>query len=121
MSKWGGFSRLVLFSVLSVPPNLPIFSAPALGPRPQRELTTTLRRDGAWPRRSVAAGAPVLPVFSAPALGPHPQRELTLTLRRGVAWPRRSVAAGAPVLAISPLVSAHQIWRRRSGHSPSHR
>jgi hypothetical protein len=38
---------------------LPVFSALALGPRPQRELTLTLRRGVAWPRQSVAAGAPV--------------------------------------------------------------
>ena len=38
---------------------LPVFFALALGARPQRELTLTLRRGVAWPRRSVAAGAPV--------------------------------------------------------------
>jgi len=65
------------------------FSALALGPHPQRELTLTPSRGVAWPRLSVAAGAFAL------ALGPHPQRELTPTLRRGFAWPRRSVAAGA--------------------------
>jgi len=81
---------LVLFSVLSVPPILPvppvlpIFSTPALGPRPQRELTTSLRRGVAWPRRSVAAGAPVLPVLPILPVPPtvtsqtHARRPMTL-------------------------------------------
>ncbi|PYR01533.1 MAG: hypothetical protein DMF97_07355 [Acidobacteria bacterium] len=47
---------------------LAFFFALALGPHPQRELTLTLRRGVAWPRRSVAAGAPVLPIPILPIL-----------------------------------------------------
>ena len=65
------------------------FFALALGPHPQRELTPTPSRGGAWPRLSVAAGAFAL------ALGPHPQRELTLMPRLGFACPRLGMAAGA--------------------------